>query len=331
MLQAAERWGGGEGERPFLPRAFSVLRAPPAHRRELQFLIEDVGPGTKRLCELDAGDELLLRRSARHRLRAAPRRPARRCSSAVASGSRRSRSGRTSSPARAPSTLLGFRDAGARGRRGPARAARRSPPTTAASATTASSPSCSTHELDARGGRGRGVRLRPAGDARGGPGGSAPSAPFRRSSRSSPAWRAGSAPASAASSRPATATCACASTVRCSTRKCSRAPSCGRSAHRDIDRRRSAGSSSPTRSSTRSGTFDAIAARRAFGDELLERFPFAAFVSKTVTLEPRQGNPPPRLWELAGGLINSIGLPNKGLARLPRARPAEARRRCRCR
>ncbi len=62
-----------------------------------------------------------------------------------------------------------------------------------------------------------------------------------------------------------------------------------------------------------SGTFDVIAARRAFGDELLERFPFAAFVSKTVTLEPRQGNPPPRLWEVAGGLINSIGLPNKGL------------------
>jgi dihydroorotate dehydrogenase (NAD+) catalytic subunit len=63
-----------------------------------------------------------------------------------------------------------------------------------------------------------------------------------------------------------------------------------------------------------SGTFDAIAARRAFGDELIERFPFAAFVSKTVTVQPRQGNPPPRLWELAGGLINSIGLPNKGLA-----------------
>ncbi len=63
-----------------------------------------------------------------------------------------------------------------------------------------------------------------------------------------------------------------------------------------------------------SGTFDAIAARRAFGNELIERFPFAAFVSKTVTLEPRQGNPPPRLWELPGGLINSIGLPNKGLA-----------------
>src|ERR671923_1641909 len=62
-----------------------------------------------------------------------------------------------------------------------------------------------------------------------------------------------------------------------------------------------------------SGTFDAIAARRAFGDVLLERFPFDAFVSKTITLEPRQGNPPPRLWETPGGLINSIGLPNKGL------------------
>jgi dihydroorotate dehydrogenase (NAD+) catalytic subunit len=62
-----------------------------------------------------------------------------------------------------------------------------------------------------------------------------------------------------------------------------------------------------------SGTFDAIAAHRAFGDELLQRFPFAAFVSKTVTVEPRQGNPPPRLWEVPAGLMNSIGLPNKGL------------------
>lgn len=62
-----------------------------------------------------------------------------------------------------------------------------------------------------------------------------------------------------------------------------------------------------------SGTFDAIAARRAFGDELLARFPFSAFVSKTVTLSPREGNSPPRLWELPAGMMNSIGLPNKGL------------------
>jgi dihydroorotate dehydrogenase (NAD+) catalytic subunit len=63
-----------------------------------------------------------------------------------------------------------------------------------------------------------------------------------------------------------------------------------------------------------SGTFDAIAARRAFGDALLDEFPFDAFVSKTITLAPRGGNPPPRLWETPAGMINSIGLPNKGLA-----------------
>jgi NAD(P)H-flavin reductase len=62
MLTAAERWGGGEAERPFLPRAFSVLRAGggPDNSAELQFMIEDVGPGTRRLCELRAGDGLSL-------------------------------------------------------------------------------------------------------------------------------------------------------------------------------------------------------------------------------------------------------------------------------
>ena len=59
MLSAAERWGGGEGERPYLPRAFSVLRAP-ENTRELHFLLEDVGPGTHRLCEIQPGDELQL-------------------------------------------------------------------------------------------------------------------------------------------------------------------------------------------------------------------------------------------------------------------------------
>jgi dihydroorotate dehydrogenase electron transfer subunit len=57
MLTAAERWGGGDDERPFLPRAFSVM----SHRDgQLDFLLEDVGPGTRRLAELDAGDELYL-------------------------------------------------------------------------------------------------------------------------------------------------------------------------------------------------------------------------------------------------------------------------------
>ncbi|HEX3391700.1 MAG TPA: dihydroorotate dehydrogenase catalytic subunit, partial [Solirubrobacteraceae bacterium] len=64
-----------------------------------------------------------------------------------------------------------------------------------------------------------------------------------------------------------------------------------------------------------SGTFDALAANRVFGDALHAHFPFAAFVSKTITLQPRAGNPPPRLWEAQAGMINSIGLPNKGLER----------------
>jgi dihydroorotate dehydrogenase (NAD+) catalytic subunit len=63
-----------------------------------------------------------------------------------------------------------------------------------------------------------------------------------------------------------------------------------------------------------SGTFDAIAAQRVYGDELLERFPFSAFVSKTITLNSRAGNEPQRIWETPAGMINSIGLPNKGLA-----------------
>jgi NAD(P)H-flavin reductase len=55
MLAAVERWGGGEDERPYVPRAFSIAR----HRHgESHFLLEDVGPGTRRLCELRPGDRL---------------------------------------------------------------------------------------------------------------------------------------------------------------------------------------------------------------------------------------------------------------------------------
>jgi dihydroorotate dehydrogenase (NAD+) catalytic subunit len=63
-----------------------------------------------------------------------------------------------------------------------------------------------------------------------------------------------------------------------------------------------------------SGTFDAIAAHRVYGDALFAGFPFSAFVSKTITPEPRAGNEPQRIWETPAGMINSIGLPNKGLA-----------------
>lgn len=62
-----------------------------------------------------------------------------------------------------------------------------------------------------------------------------------------------------------------------------------------------------------SGTYDVIAARRVFGDAVDAEFPFSAFVSKTITVLPRSGNPPPRLFETAAGMLNCIGLPNKGL------------------
>jgi NAD(P)H-flavin reductase len=98
MLAAAQRWGGGSDERPFLPRAFSVLRARSAEAAgdgarsaeaagdgarsadsagdgaragaadgapagpgvRLEFMLESVGPGTERLCELTPGDGLLV-------------------------------------------------------------------------------------------------------------------------------------------------------------------------------------------------------------------------------------------------------------------------------
>ena len=55
MLAAAERWGGGDDERPFLARAFSVARWQGG---ESHFLLEDVGPGTRRLCELRPGEQV---------------------------------------------------------------------------------------------------------------------------------------------------------------------------------------------------------------------------------------------------------------------------------
>jgi dihydroorotate dehydrogenase (NAD+) catalytic subunit len=62
-----------------------------------------------------------------------------------------------------------------------------------------------------------------------------------------------------------------------------------------------------------SGTYDAIAAQAVFDDAVLADFPFSAFVSKTITPEPRAGNAPLRIWETPSGMLNSIGLPNKGL------------------
>ncbi|MHB1538008.1 MAG: dihydroorotate dehydrogenase electron transfer subunit [Solirubrobacteraceae bacterium] len=56
MIAAASRWGGGAEERPYLARACSIARRLP--HGECAFLLEDVGPGTARLCELRRGEAL---------------------------------------------------------------------------------------------------------------------------------------------------------------------------------------------------------------------------------------------------------------------------------
>jgi dihydroorotate dehydrogenase electron transfer subunit len=58
MIAAAQGWGGGRDERPWLARAFSIARR--LDSGECAFLVEDVGPGTARLCELQAGEQLWL-------------------------------------------------------------------------------------------------------------------------------------------------------------------------------------------------------------------------------------------------------------------------------
>lgn len=53
-----------------------------------------------------------------------------------------------------------------------------------------------------------------------------------------------------------------------------------------------------------------------FGPELAQVFDLdrlGALVTKSVTPEPREGNPLPRLCETEAGVLNSIGIPGKGL------------------
>jgi dihydroorotate dehydrogenase electron transfer subunit len=58
MLSAADAWGQRAG-RPYLPRAFSVAEAHATDAGvRLDFLVEDVGPGTERLASLREGEAL---------------------------------------------------------------------------------------------------------------------------------------------------------------------------------------------------------------------------------------------------------------------------------
>ncbi|RKZ24609.1 dihydroorotate dehydrogenase, partial [bacterium] len=47
--------------------------------------------------------------------------------------------------------------------------------------------------------------------------------------------------------------------------------------------------------------------------DVLDISQLGGIVTKTITLEPRDGNPPPRIWETPSGMLNSIGLANPGL------------------
>ncbi len=72
-----------------------------------------------------------------------------------------------------------------------------------------------------------------------------------------------------------------------------------------------------------SGTMEILDLADSLGPGILEDPPVAAYVPKTVLLSPNMGNPPPRILETSGGMINSIGLPGEGLEafvteRLPR-------------
>lgn len=77
---------------------------------------------------------------------------------------------------------------------------------------------------------------------------------------------------------------------------------------------------------TASGTFGH---GREF-EPFLDLKKIGAVVTKTVTLKPREGNPPPRIVETPSGMLNSIGLENKGIDRfieeaIPYLRKAGAR------
>src|SRR5204863_4953266 len=56
-----------------------------------------------------------------------------------------------------------------------------------------------------------------------------------------------------------------------------------------------------------SGTFSAEFA------QVIDLNRLGALVTKTVSRPYRAGNPPPRVHEIEAGMINSIGLPTKGL------------------
>jgi dihydroorotate dehydrogenase (NAD+) catalytic subunit len=320
MLATEDHWEQ-RSQRPYLPRAISVadagravtspLVAHSATKGELSdvrldFLIEGVGPGTDRLCGLEPGENVWVNGPLGNAF-APPREIAPNAAGAILVGGGigiaplallRRRFAEKNVPTR---VLLGFRDATHSGGLDDLFA-------------------CCEVRLASEDGhvghRGYVTDLLAAmleGDDSGsaavyscGPPAmldAVTSGELPASWRWSHRWRAAMAPASAARfPRAVVATCASASTAPSSVAirlRRSMVDFCGIELEHPVI--------------NASGTFDAIAAGRVYGEALLERFPFSAFVSKTITPEPRVGNDPQRIWETPAGMINSIGLPNKGL------------------
>jgi dihydroorotate dehydrogenase (NAD+) catalytic subunit len=73
-----------------------------------------------------------------------------------------------------------------------------------------------------------------------------------------------------------------------------------------------------------SGTFEFGLKFRSVANRL------GGVVTKAITLQPRAGNPPPRIFEFPGGIINSVGLENPGLEKFcADVVPRTAKLRCR--
>jgi dihydroorotate dehydrogenase (NAD+) catalytic subunit len=343
MLAAASRWAGA-GERPFLPRAISVAETgPAANGVRLDFLLEGVGPGTERLCELEAGEEVWVAGPLGNAF-ADPREAHPGAAGAILVGGGigiaplallRRRFAERAVPLR---VLLGFRDRkhvggldlfcgsgselcpevrlasedGHTGHRGYVTdllAAMLAGDDAASAVVYSCGPPpmleavrqlCESSDVpyqlaeESPMACGYGACF---GCAVPEPGGG-----YMRLCVDGPVTSAGGVVVGdprGAEARPAPSTVGVATTTGPAAATSPSLDFCGiELVHPVINA---------------SGTYDAIAARRVFGDELLEDFPFSVFVSKTITPEPRVGNAPRRIWETPAGMINSIGLPNKGL------------------
>ena len=292
----ARRALGRGGGRATLPRARPLVAG--SQRRQAQFLLEDVGPGTRALCELEAG-RAGARRSGRSGTASARRRRARR---AILVGG---------GVGIAPLAILQDRCSGGHRRdraarlprrraRRAARAASRAPRSPATTARVGHHGPV-TELLDAR----ARSATRAQRSTRAGPPAMLEGVRACAAAAGVPAQLALEAPMACGFGacfgcvvplRDGRLPCASASTARCSTPTCSPAL---RSTRVPPHERRLLRPQARAPGHQRLGHLRRARRAQRLRRGLVEDFPFAAYVSKTITLEPRAGNPPPRLWELA--------------------------------